>query len=100
MAELKAGFTKEKPSLWQHSDFLKLWGGQTISELGSRITRDGLPLLALLTLGATPAQMGLLSAAGSLPVLFFSLYAGIWVDRLRRRPIMILADLGRALILA
>lgn len=85
--------------LWRQPDFLKLWTGQTISELGSRITRDGLPLAAVLVLGATPAQMGLLTAIGSVAILLASLPAGVWVDRLRRRPIMIWADAGRALLL-
>lgn len=78
---------------------MKLWTGQTISELGSRITREGLPLAAVLTLGATPIQMGWLAAIGSLPVLLVGLFAGVWVDRLHRRPILILADLGRFLLL-
>jgi hypothetical protein len=51
--------------LWRQPDFLRLWTGQTISELGSRITRDGLPQAAVLILGASPAQMGLLTAIGS-----------------------------------
>jgi len=85
--------------LWRHADFLKLWAGQTVSEIGSRITREGLPLAAVLTLGATPAQMGLLAAIGSVPVLLLGLVAGVWVDRLRRRPILIAADLGRAALL-
>lgn len=93
----------DKPSrfggLWRNADFLKLWTGQTISELGSRITRDGLPLLAVITLGATPFQMGLLSAIGSAPVLLASLFAGVWVDRLHRKPLMIAADIGRAILL-
>jgi predicted MFS family arabinose efflux permease len=82
--------------LWRQPDFLKLWTGQTISELGSRITREGLPLAAVLVLGATPAQMGLLTAVGSIAVLLASLPAGVWVDRLRRKPVMIWADVGRA----
>ena len=81
--------------LWKHPDFLKLWFGQTISEFGSRITRDGLPLTALLVLNATPAQMGLLVAFSSLPVLIFGLFAGVFVDRMPRRPIMIVCDLIR-----
>lgn len=85
--------------LWRNLDFQKLWLGQTISEMGSRITRDGLPLLAVINLGATPFQMGILNAIAGLPVLLFSLFAGVWVDRLRRRPLMIAADLGRALLL-
>ena len=85
--------------LWRHPDFLKLWAGQTISTLGSHITGSGLPLAALLVLSASPAEMGVLAAVGSFPVLLVGLVAGVWVDRLRRRPIMIAADLLRALLL-
>jgi MFS family permease len=85
--------------LWRHPDFLKLWTGQTISQLGSRITRDGLPLAAVLVLGATPDQMGYLTAVGAAATLLFGLLAGVWVDRLRRRPILIVADLARAAVL-
>lgn len=81
-------------------DFSKLWAGQTISEMCSRITREGLPLTALLTLHATAAQMGILSAVGSASILLFSTGAGVVVDRLRKRPVMIAADLSRAAILA
>jgi MFS family permease len=87
-------------SLWASPDFLKLWTAQTISELGSRITREGIPLTALLVLHAGAAQMGLLSALGGAAVLVFGLVAGVWVDRVRRRPILIAADLGRAAVLA
>src|SRR5437868_9751429 len=80
-------------------NFALLWIGQTISEFGSRITREGLPLAANLVLRATPVQMGLLAAIGTLPVLLVSLFAGVWVDRLRRRPLLIVADLGRAVLL-
>ncbi|HLG97055.1 MAG TPA: MFS transporter [Bryobacteraceae bacterium] len=89
-----------KNSLWRHPDFLKLWVGQTVSELGSRITREGLPLTAVLVLGAGPAQMGLLAATGAASVLLFGLVAGLWTDRLKRRPILIAADLLRAAVLA
>ncbi len=82
------------------NDFLKLWTGQTISEVGSRITREGIPLTALLTLNASVSQMGLLAATGSASILVFSLAAGVVADRLRKRPLMILADLGRAALLA
>ncbi|HVU10561.1 MAG TPA: MFS transporter [Phototrophicaceae bacterium] len=80
-------------------DFLKLWIGQTVSEFGSRITRGGLSLIAVITLAATPNQMGILAAVGSLPVLLLGLFAGAWVDRLRRRPILIMMDLARMAIL-
>jgi hypothetical protein len=72
--------------LWSHRDFMKLWTGQTISEVGSRITRDGLPYTAVLVLGASPSQMGYMTAVGAASVLVFGLLAGIWVDRMRRRP--------------
>jgi predicted MFS family arabinose efflux permease len=85
--------------LWRHPDFMKLWTGQTISTLGSHITGSGLPLAALLVLSASPAQMGALAAVDSFPVLLVGLVAGVWADRLRRRPIMIAADLLRALLL-
>lgn len=83
-----------------NTDFRKLWIGQTISEVGSRISREGLPLTAVLILGASPAQMGLLSGIGAAATLLFSLPAGVWVDRLRRRPVLIATDLGRAALLA
>ncbi len=95
--------TKAEPravtTLWRHPDFVKLWTGQTISKFGSHITGVALPLTAVLTLKATPVQMGVLTALGSLPVLLIGLPAGAWVDRLRRRPILITADIGRALLL-
>lgn len=83
-------------SLWRHADFLKLWVGQTISELGSVVTRTAVPLVALLVLSAGPAEFALLVVAESLAVLLVSLIAGAWVDRLRRRPLLIWADAIRA----
>jgi MFS family permease len=85
--------------LWANLDFVKLWTGQTISELGTRISREGIPLTAVLVLHAGTVQMGFLSALGGAAVLVFGLVAGVWVDRLRRRPLLIIADLGRAAIL-
>lgn len=85
--------------LWQHADFMKLWLGQTVSLFGSAVTSLALPLTAALTLQATPVQMGLLKAAEFAPFLLIGLVAGVWVDRRRRRPILIGADLGRVLLL-
>src|SRR6266581_4379954 len=85
--------------LWSNADFVKVWVGHTISNFGSGITGIALPLTAVLVLSATPAQMGILSALSGVSVLVFGLLAGVWVDRLRRRPILITADLGRALLL-
>lgn len=85
--------------LWQNPDFMKLWVGETISLFGTQITVLALPLVAANTLQATPAQMGTLGYAQYIPWLLVGLVAGVWVDRLRRRPIMIIADLGRAVLL-
>lgn len=85
--------------LWRHADFVKLWTGQTISLFGSQITFLALPLTAVLVLEASPAQMGFLTAAGAIPSLLVGLFVGVWVDRYRRRPILIAADLGRAALL-
>ncbi len=86
-------------SLWRNRSFLRLWIAQIVSNVGTSITNVALPLTAVLVLGATPAQMGVLGIAGSLPNLVFGLFAGVWVDRTRRRPILVGADLGRALLL-
>jgi MFS family permease len=86
-------------SLWRHREFLKFWAGSAVSSVGSEVTALAVPLIAALTLEATPWQMGLLSAAGSAPVLLVGLFAGVWVDRVRRLPVMIAADLGRAALL-
>ncbi|MBA2363337.1 MAG: MFS transporter [Chloroflexia bacterium] len=85
--------------LWRNSDFLKLWAGQTVSVFGSLITGFALPLVAILTLQASPFQVALLGVAELAPGMLFGLFAGAWVDRLRRKPLMILADLGRAALL-
>ena len=71
---------------------MKLWAGQTVSELGSVVTRTAVPLVALLVLGAGPLEMALLVVSASLAVLLVGLFAGAWVDRLRRRPLLIGAD--------
>ena len=85
--------------LGRDPEFRKLFAGQAISQVGSRITREGLPLTAYLILGATPWQMGILSGSSAAAVLMLGLFAGAFADRVRRRPIMIAADLGRAALL-
>ena len=88
------------PLLHDAPDFRRLWLGQTISVFGDQITSIGVPLVAVLTLGAGAAQMGVLTAVGLLPHLLFSLPAGVWLDRVRsRRRLMVAADLGRAALI-
>jgi hypothetical protein len=85
--------------LWRNSSFVNLWGAATISTFGSLVTRTALPFTAILLLDASPATFSALLIAELLPGFLLGLVAGAWVDRLRRRPIMIAADLGRALLL-
>jgi MFS family permease len=73
-------------------DFRLLWLGETTSKLGSSITGVLVPLIAVTALGATSFDVGVLNAAGYLPWLLVSLPAGVWVDRRRRRPIMLNCD--------
>ena len=89
------------PLLFDAPDFRRLWLGQTISVFGDQVTQLGLPLVAVLILGADAGQMGTLTAFGLLPHLIFSLPAGVWLDRVRaKRRLMIAADLARAALIA
>ena len=84
--------------LWRHRDFRRLWAGETVSLFGSEVTELALPLVAVLVLEADAGQMGLLAAARFAPFLLVTLPAGAWVDRRRRRPVLIGSNLGRALL--
>ena len=86
--------------LWRHADFIRVWIGQTVSVFGSLIGGPALAFTAILILHATPFQLGVLAAARLAPGVLTGLFAGAWADRLRRRPIMIGADIGRAMLLA
>jgi len=86
--------------LWLSPDFRKLWGSLTITSFGTQITNLALPLTAALLLHASPMQMGILVALETLPFALFSLHAGVLLDRVRKLPVVIAADLGRALALA
>jgi MFS family permease len=86
--------------LWRNPEFVKVWVGTTISAIGSQVTLLAVPLTAVLIFGAGPAETGLLTAAGAAPTLLLGLLAGAWVDRLPRRPVRIVANLGSALVVA
>jgi len=86
--------------LWRHQDFLKLWGAQTTSIFGTQLASLAYSLTAVLTLQATPVQIGLLNAVASASAALVGLFAGVIVDRVRRRPLLIGADLGRGLLAA
>jgi MFS family permease len=86
--------------LWRHREFLKLWSAETISQFGSQVGQLALPLVAILVLDASAFEVAALGIAVFLPFIIFTLPAGIWVDRMRRRPILVAGDLGRAFLLA
>ena len=84
-------------TLWR--DFVRLSMAQSVSAFGARITREGLPIAAVLTLGGSPGQIGLLAAMSSGPALIVGLAAGGVIDRSKRRGLMMAADLARAAVL-
>ena len=92
--------TRRKSVLFRHRDFMKLWTGETVSLFGTRMGDVAISFAAVIALKATPFQMGVLAAAGIVPTLALGLFAGVWVDRVRRRPILIGTDIGRFIVLA
>lgn len=88
------------PSLFASRDFRLLLAGQTTSQLGAQIAGVALPLLAVVTLRATPFEVGMLGAASTIAFAVLGLPAGAWIDRVRRRPVLVASDLVRAVLLA
>ena len=86
--------------LWRHPDFVKLWSAETVSQFGTQFTQLALPLVAIDTVKASAFEVAALTTVEFLPFLLVSLPAGVWVDRLRRRPILVAGDLSRAVLLA
>ena len=91
--------TSSAQSVVRNPDFVKLWTAETISQFGTQVSLLALPLVAVALLQATPFEVAMLGTIEFLPFILFSLPAGAWVDRLRRRPILIAGDIGRALVL-
>lgn len=89
-----------RSGLWNNADFLRLWAGEAVSDLGSHLGHAALMFTAVIVVHASPFEVGLLAAAGLVPNVLFGLFAGVWVDRLRKRPLMIVADLARFVLLA
>ena len=86
--------------LWLHRDFRSLWAAETISVFGTGISQLALPLVAVITLEASAFEVALLGVIEFAPFILISLPAGVWVDRMRRKPMLVTADVGRALLLA
>ena len=86
--------------LWRHRDFRNLWAAETISQFGSQIDDLALGLVAIIVLDASAFEVAVYGTVNFLPFILISLPAGVWVDRMRRKPILVTADVGRALLLA
>ncbi|GGW59980.1 MFS transporter [Streptomyces caelestis] len=91
---------RERSALWRDAEFMKFWTGEGISQIGAQVTTLALPLTAVLTLDATSSEVGLVNAASYAPFLLVTLLVGVWVDRVRKRPLMIAANAGRALLVS
>lgn len=88
------------PTLWRRPNFLRFWGGEAGAQLGSELGFLAMPVLAIVLLGADEVEVGLLGAAGTLAFLVVGLPAGAWIDRARKRPIMMRANAVRVLAFA
>src|SRR5258708_11254155 len=89
-----------RSGLWRNPVFLRLWSGQSVSRLGSQVSVIAIPFAAVVLLHVSAFQAGLLGTVEYLPWLLIGLPAGVVVDRLRRRPVLIAADVGRAAVYA
>ncbi|MER7753727.1 MFS transporter [Kitasatospora sp. NPDC097643] len=92
--------TPATQSLWHNRDFLRFWLGETVSLLGTQVTNLALPLTAIGAFGASDEQVGLLRFLQLVPYLGLALLIGVWTDRVRRRPVMLGANLVRLVLLA
>jgi Na+/melibiose symporter-like transporter len=89
---------RSRDSVLANTDFVKLWAGETVSLIGTQVTQFAMPLVAILTLNATALQVGVLNALRFVPVIFVALFAGVWLDRRRRRPVLTTCALGNAVL--
>jgi MFS family permease len=90
---------KRVSGVLSNADFAKLWAGETISQIGSQVTQFTMPLVAVLTLNATAFQVGVLNALRFVPVIVVAVFAGVWLDRRKRRPVLIWCALGNAVLI-
>jgi MFS family permease len=88
-----------RPSLWHHADYMRLWSAATVSLMGSQVSLIAIPYIAAIFLNSSPFQIALLAGVEMLPFILFTLPAGAWLDRVRRRPVLIAGDIGRGVAL-
>jgi MFS family permease len=96
---LRGRIHRPRGGLWDNGDFMKLWSSQTVSQFGTQVTQLALPLIAIIVLEASVFEVALVGTIAFLPFALFALPAGVWVDRLPRKPILIVGDVGRAVAL-
>ena len=94
--EAAATTSVKRPSLWHHADYLRIWSAATISLMGSQVSQFAIPYIAAVVLHSSPLQVALLVTIEMLPFILFTLPAGAWLDRVRRKPVLVAGDLGRA----
>ena len=99
MQRLQRLIRRRLRGLWLSRDFRRLWGSLTITSFGAQVTNLALPLTAAVMLHATPMQMGILVALETLPFALVSLHAGVLLDRIRKRPVVIFSDVARGVAL-
>jgi Major Facilitator Superfamily len=87
-------------NLWRHRDFVRFWFSDTVSQFGNQFSAFALPALAVLSFNATPLEIGVIVALAIIPYPVLGLFVGVWVDRLRKRMIMIVCNIGRMATLA
>jgi len=86
-------------SLWRHADYMKIWLAATVSLMGSSVSQLAIPFIATVVLKSSAIEVALLGVVEMAPFILFALPAGAWLDRVRRRPVLIAGDLGRGLAL-
>ncbi len=91
---------RARRGLWANADFMRLWGAQAVSAIGSRITRTALPIVAVATLGESEAIVAFLAAISLAPAAVLSLFVGGLVDRSKKKRLLVIADLVRAAVIA
>jgi MFS family permease len=98
-AEPGTGTPGRGDGVFGNTDFVKLWAGETVSLIGTQVTQFAMPLVAILTLNATVLQVGVINALRFVPVIVVALFAGVWLDRRRRRPVLIACSLSNAVLI-
>ena len=96
---VQSGQAAQPRGVFANPDFTRLWAGQTVSLIGTQVTQFTMPLVAVLTLRATVFEVGVLNSLRFVPVLLLSVFAGVWLDRRKRRPVLIVCALGNAVLI-